>query len=375
MSERTARAGQIWVRRARRKVRIKISDRKRVRSFKRALDHKPGAGEPVGKKTRRANKSEFLTLDARNKLISSQQAAVELKHFTKLEIKERLFAAGVPVPLTYMTVTSTDEIEDSIKFLMHNFRHGFVIKPNDGHSGKGITVINKVVGHRFITIQDAAWEGSRLALHQDRILTGRFSRGRRDVALVEERVVQHHRLRNIAEQGLVDFRLIVTHGYPVMAMARLPTKHSRGKGNLHRGALGMGISIHEGVLTSGVYMDRPKNHHPDTGTLVSGFKVPYWNEILHTGARAQFFSGMKYAGVDIVVDNSGSVKVLEVNRRPGLSIQLANKAGLKSRLEQINKLVATEGETADNGFGSLTARVEYTVDMDRKGWKQSGGNN
>ena len=374
MTDRTVRAGQIWVRRARRKMRIKLSDRKRYQSYKRALNHRPHGTEADGEKAQRANRSEFLTLDERNKLISSQHELSELRHFTKLEIKERLFAAGVPVPLTYMTVTSSDEVEDCIKFLMRNFRAGFVIKPNDGHSGKGITVINKVVGHRFITIQDAAWESSRLELHLNRILAGRFSRGRRDVALVEERIVQHHRLRNIAEQGLVDFRLIVSHGYPVMAMARLPTKRSRGKGNLHRGALGMGISLHEGVLTSGVYLDKPKNHHPDTGTLVSGFKVPYWQEILHTGARAQFFSGMKYAGVDIVVDNNGSVKVLEVNRRPGLSIQLANKAGLRNRLEQINKLVNDETAGGDNGFGSLSARVEHTLDLDRNDWNKSGGN-
>jgi alpha-L-glutamate ligase-like protein len=375
MADQTVRAGQIWVRRARRKMRIKLSDRKRYQSYKRALNHKPQGTEKEGTKAPRAYRNEFLTLDARNKLISSQQEVSELRHFTKLEIKERLFAAGVPVPLTYMTVTSIDEVTDSIKFLMRNFRQGFVIKPNDGHSGKGITVINKVVGSRFITIQDAAWESSRLELHLNRILAGRFSRARRDVALVEERIVQHHRLRNIAALGLVDFRLIVSHGYPVMAMARLPTRRSRGKGNLHRGALGMGISLHEGVLTSGVFMDKPRNHHPDTGMLVSGFRVPYWKEILHTGARAQFFSGMKYAGVDMVVDGTGNVKVLEVNRRPGLSIQLANKAGLKSRLEQINALVAGEAAGNDNGFGSLAARVEYTVDRDKDGWKESGGNN
>jgi len=375
MSERTVRAGHIWVRRARRKMRIKLSDRKRYKSYKRALNADSPAVPSNGNGGRKAYRGEFLTLDDRNKLISSHQPAEELKHFTKLEIKERLFAAGVPVPLTYMTITSVDEIDGCVEYLMRNFRKGFVIKPNDGHSGKGIVVINKVVGQRFITIQDAAWEKARLAVHIYRILTGRFSRTRRDVALIEERISQHHRLRNIAEQGLVDFRIIVTHGYPVMAMARLPTKRSRGKGNLHRGALGMGISINDGVLTSGVYMDIPRNHHPDTGTLVSGLRIPYWQEILNTGARAQFFSGMKYAGVDLVIDNFGNVKVLEVNRRPGLSIQLANKAGLKSRLELINRLVSGNRPAEDNGLESLTTRVEYSKKIDRMGWNSDGDDN
>jgi alpha-L-glutamate ligase-like protein len=346
-----------------------MSDMKRMRSFKRVMNHKSTVRATGARAKRSDIRREFLTLDERNKIITSKLTNQELRHYNKLEIKERLFTAGVPVPLTYMTVTGIAEIEDGLEFLMRNFRDGFVVKPNDGHSGRGILVIKKVVGQRFISNNDEAWDASRLAVHLERILKGRFSRGRADVVIAEERINQHYKLRNLAINGLVDFRLIVSHGYPVMAMARLPTKRSRGKGNLHRGALGMGVSLHDGVLTSGVYREKPVTHHPDTGMEISGLKIPGWYDILLIGARAQFFSNLTYAGVDMVVDTEGGIKVLEVNRRPGLTIQLANKAGLRSRLEYIDELVNGSGKVENNGHESISARVDFIIEQDKQGWK------
>ncbi|UCH89742.1 MAG: alpha-L-glutamate ligase-like protein [Thermoplasmata archaeon] len=372
MSERTVYAGKLWVRRAKRRMRIKLSDRKRLKSFKRVMNDKSASRATNGWGRNRDVRREFLTLDDRNKLIKSGNGNQDLRNFTKLEIKERLFSAGIPVPLTYMTITDTSEIPERMEFLMKTFRGGFVIKPNDGHSGRGILAIKKVVGRRFITMSDEAWDEGRLYLHLDRILKGRFSRGRTDIAIIEERIDQHAKLRGIAINGLVDFRLIVSNGYPVMAMARLPTRRSRGKGNLHRGALGMGVSLHDGTLTSGVYMEKPASKHPDTGMLVSGFKIPGWQKILLTGARAQFFSSLKYAGVDMVVDIHGNIKVLEVNRRPGLAIQLANKAGLRKRLDYVDKLVNGSQPDQENGFESIKARVEFVMETDKSGWDKNG---
>ena len=40
-------------------------------------------------------------------------------------------------------------------------------------------------------------------------------------------------------------------------------------------------------------------------------------------------------GVDVVLDKEKGPEVLEVNARPGLSIQICNKAGLKSRMAKV----------------------------------------
>lgn len=45
--------------------------------------------------------------------------------------------------------------------------------------------------------------------------------------------------------------------------------------------------------------------------------------------------GLGYIGVDIVLDRDLGPLVLELNARPGLSIQLANKIGLLPRLQRI----------------------------------------
>ena len=45
--------------------------------------------------------------------------------------------------------------------------------------------------------------------------------------------------------------------------------------------------------------------------------------------------GLGFLGVDIVLDKGKGPEVLEVNARPGLSIQICNKAGLRRRMEKV----------------------------------------
>ena len=49
-----------------------------------------------------------------------------------------------------------------------------------------------------------------------------------------------------------------------------------------------------------------------------------------------------YFGADIVNDREKGPLLLELNARPGLGIQIANHAGLRSRLELIERLPSTE---------------------------------
>ena len=51
-----------------------------------------GPGTNLQQSKRNHYRREFLTLEHRNKLITSKLTNQELRHFTKLEIKERLFA-------------------------------------------------------------------------------------------------------------------------------------------------------------------------------------------------------------------------------------------------------------------------------------------
>ena len=44
-------------------------------------------------------------------------------------------------------------------------------------------------------------------------------------------------------------------------------------------------------------------------------------------------TGLGYIGADIVLDKFAGPMLLELNARPGLAIQVANQAGLKTRLD------------------------------------------
>jgi glutathione synthase/RimK-type ligase-like ATP-grasp enzyme len=58
--------------------------------------------------------------------------------------------------------------------------------------------------------------------------------------------------------------------------------------------------------------------------------------MLETAKKLSEVMKMGYIGVDIVLDAHHGPVVLEVNARPGLSVQIANRAGLLPRLKIAN---------------------------------------
>ena len=55
-------------------------------------------------------------------------------------------------------------------------------------------------------------------------------------------------------------------------------------------------------------------------------------------AQCHDFAGLGFIGVDIVLDEDYGPMMLEINARPGLSIQLANGMGLLPRLRHVEAL-------------------------------------
>jgi alpha-L-glutamate ligase-like protein len=118
-----------------------------------------------------------------------------------------------------------------------------------------------------------------------------------------------------------------------MSMVRLPTRGSRGKANLHQGAVGAGIDLATGITLDGVISTEVVTHHPDTTHAIAGLRVPEWDTILDISARCYELTGLGYIGVDVVLDRDLGPLVLELNARPGLAIQIANRQGLLRRLK------------------------------------------
>jgi alpha-L-glutamate ligase-like protein len=124
-----------------------------------------------------------------------------------------------------------------------------------------------------------------------------------------------------------------------MCMVRLPTRMSDGRANLHQGAVGAGINMATGYTCSAVWRNQNVKEHPDTGYNVTGIQVPYWDRLLDMATRSSDLTGLGYLGVDLVLDRDKGPMLLELNARPGLTIQIANQAGLLSRLQQVDREV------------------------------------
>jgi hypothetical protein len=85
---------------------------------------------------------------------------------------------------------------------------------------------------------------------------------------------------------------------------------------------------------------------PGSRLLLSGIKIPFWKDILALAVRAQEVSGLGFLGADVAIDRERGPVFLELNARPGLSIQLANRAGLAERMERVAGLTI---KTAEKG--------------------------
>ena len=210
----------------------------------------------------------------------------------------------------------------------------FALKPAHGSAGDGIVVIAGRSAARYRTISGTLLDDDFLSHHLSNAINGQFSLGGvQDVVIVEYMVRFSPLFERISYQGVPDIRVIVYRGFPIMSMVRLPTRASHGKANLHQGAVGAGIDLASGVTLDGVVGTQVVTHHPDTTHAIAGLQIPDWDMILDISARCYELTGMGYIGVDIVLDRDLGPLVLELNARPGLAIQIANRQGLLRRLK------------------------------------------
>lgn len=257
----------------------------------------------------------------------------------KLQTKQLAVKHQVAVPPLY-AVVETEHHVSHIHNTLEKY-NDFVIKPAHGAGGDGILVITQKVQGRYRKANGLLISEDELAYHLSCILSGAYSLGGHpDVALIEHRVDADDVFAAISYQGVPDIRVIVFLGYPVMAMARLPTRQSEGKANLHQGAIGVGIDLRQGLTQGGVVQNQTCDFHPDTLHPIAGIQVPFWQKILTIAASCYEMTGLGYLGVDIVLDKEKGPLLLELNARPGLNIQIANRIGLKRRYQIIEERIA-----------------------------------
>ena len=249
----------------------------------------------------------------------------------KVLTKQICESVGIPVPQTYAVIGRFGDLKRFAEFVGN--RQQFVVKPACGAGGRGVLIIVRQNGRQFVTSSGQELSLGEVRYHLSTILSGLYSlAGQPDRAIVEQRIIRHPVFRDLAIGGTPDIRAIVHRGTPAMAMLRLPTQESRGRSNLHQGAVGVGVDLATGRTIAAVCHDRAVTAHPDTGVPLVGIEVPQWADVLVIAAKLSRSLELGYVGVDIVLDAATGPIVLEANARPGLAIQTANSCGLLHRI-------------------------------------------
>lgn len=268
------------------------------------------------------------SLNARKYLIR-----VDDKELTKQLAK----AAGIPTPELYGVIKNARDMKRLPEFIDH--ADGFVIKPAMGSQGKGIVVVDGPLrgGWRLSSGRRIDLEGMKYQINN--MISGMYSLGGQpDKALIEYRVKFDDVFGKVSFKGVPDIRVIVLKGVPVFGMLRLPTSESDGKANLHRGGVGVGLDMATGLTRRAMQFDRLIDIHPDTAHPLEGIQTPFWDDILLMAAKSYEVTELGYVGVDVVLDRDKGPMLLELNARPGISIQIANRVGLRFVLDKVEAL-------------------------------------
>ncbi|MEJ2348137.1 MAG: sugar-transfer associated ATP-grasp domain-containing protein, partial [Patescibacteria group bacterium] len=302
--------------------------------------------------------SSILGKNARSQLFSYKHNTARGRKIatSKLLAKSVLKKAGIPVPETYKIFKTPRDIVD---FDWSKLPDSFALKPNKGLGGEGIIIVKKrdKEGNGWITVSRKKVTVEDLKLHAMDILEGAYSlKNVPDRAFIEEYIGRHKAFKKYAFRGFPDIRIIVFNKVPVMAMMRVPTKDSGGRANLHQGAIAVGIDIATGITTKAYWHSRYIKYKPETKRKLNGIKIPKWTDILEIAASCGEPTQLGLYGADIVLHPEKGPMVLELNYQPGLSIQYANKAGLRKRIERVEDL-----EVKDPEHGVKIAKALFTA--------------
>lgn len=301
--------------------------------------------------TRNLRKSGVLGLNERNAefIMKFNPRRLYPRVDDKALTKKLALDAGMAVPDLYGVIAHQADVRKFGRIVAD--KDSFVVKPAQGSGGDGILVVtgrSERRRERFRLSSGVLITEDEIQHHISNIVGGQYSlSGNRDKALIEYCVQFDPTFAGVSYQGVPDVRVVVYRGYPTMAMVRLPTRASDGKANLHQGAIGAGVNLSTGETLTGVLNDLLVEDHPDTGALVAGLRIPQWEFILESSARGYEVTGLGYLGVDMVIDRDRGPLILEMNARPGLNIQIANRTGLANRIARIEKIYSATALPAE----------------------------
>lgn len=265
----------------------------------------------------------------------------------KIQTKKILRKNNIPAPKLIAVIKDKNHLSE---FDFSTLPNSFVFKPVHGVRGGGVEIVyNKNKEGKWIKSDGKKATDEDLRSSMGDIIDGKYSLfNEPDKVMIEERVRPHKNFKDYTYKGTPDIRIIVFNKIPIMSYIRIPTRQSDGKANLDLGAIGAGIDMAVGKTTQAIagksgYIE----YVPDSNLPLSGIKIPFWNRMLRYAIEASQITGLGFAAIDFLIDRDLGPLIVEMNARPGLSIQLANGDGLRWRLKKAKGLKV---KTVDQGI-------------------------
>lgn len=194
-----------------------------------------------------------------------------------------------------------------------------ILKPIDGTCGEGIELI-ELNGFDAHSLKELCREKN---------------------AVVEELIVQHDELASLYPGSVNTLRIATLNGKIIGAVLRMGMDNSF-TDNFSKGGIIANVDIGSGVITGSGKTQHSAEHlvHPDTKTVIPGFRVPMWDECKDFAlSLAEQVCGLSFVGWDIAITNDGPTFV-EGNEESEIAVfQMSTGKGLRRSIEEKRDLI------------------------------------
>jgi len=214
-------------------------------------------------------------------------------------------AAGFPLPVQFEMVFPSDDYRNKIAETLSNSRADkIIIKPYDGHGGKGIVVCYKSDGKILIKRKSEICNLDEFELDYP--------------AVVQEYVNQHASIEKYSSSTntirvvtmlTTDSAVIVVGAFMRFGLGLSDVD------NLSSGGIAVGVDVVSGELFERAigFDGKDFTFHPSSEKQFKGFVIPFWKEILKLSESVQkHFHFHKMLGLDVCVTENGPL-IIEIN--------------------------------------------------------------